>query len=186
MAITRKDAKQLLTESVRELAEKKTINKICVTEIARNCDMSTSNFYYYFSDKYELIAYVICSEIDERVSHTEMPIQDLLFEFIEMMDGSRNFYTNILASILMEYPNHLFFHEMLDSKIKDLIVTHCMNSRPSDQTDLILHVYLAGLTAAICSHVINHRKSRSDLMDAFITAIPDTLRPMINTGTYLS
>lgn len=182
MPIIRKDAKQLLTESVKELAAKKTINKICVTEIARNCSMSNSNFYHYFSDKYELISYVINNEIDDRISLEEMTLHELFTQLLDMMEGNQKFYSNILANTLIEYPHHAFFHETLDSKVKDLIVSNCMTIIPEDQMDLTLHVYLAGITAAMCSHVINHRKSRTDLMDAFMVAIPDTLRPYISTG----
>lgn len=181
MAIIRKDAKQLLTESVRELATKKTINKICVTEIARNCSMSNSNFYHHFRDKYELISYVIHNQIDDRINPEEMSLDELFNEFLDMMEDDQQFYANILANTLTEYPHHGFFHETLDSKVKDLIITNCMSIIPQNQLDLTLHVYLAGITAAMCSHIINHRKSRTDLMDAFMVAIPDSLRPYITT-----
>ena len=180
MAIIRKDARQLLTESVKELASKKTINKIAVTEIARNCSMSTSNFYYYFSDKYELVSYIINNEIDGRISHCKMSLTELLTQFLDLMEGNQQFYTNILENTLVEYPNHAFFHETLDLKIKEIIISNCMNSIPNDQLDLTLEVYLAGITATMCTHVISGRSSRRELMNAFITAIPDKLRPHIN------
>jgi AcrR family transcriptional regulator len=71
MTILRKTPKQLLTESLKELASKNTINKICVTDIARNCSMSNSNFYHHFADKYELIAYIINNEIDEKIGYSK-------------------------------------------------------------------------------------------------------------------
>ncbi len=181
MTITRKDARQLLTESVKELASRNPINKISVTEIARNCSLSTSAFYYYFSDKYELISYVINREIDEQVSSMRMPIQEFLANLIDLMEGEQQFYSNILENTLMDYPNHAFFHEMLDTRIKKMIITNCMSIIPKEDLDMILQVYLAGITALMCSHVISHRMSRSDLLDAFVAAIPDRLKPYINT-----
>ena len=94
--------------------------------------------------------------------------------------GNQQFYTNILENTLVEYPNHAFFHETLDPKIKEIIISNCMNSVPNDQLDLTLEVYLAGITATMCTHVISGRSSRRELMNAFITAIPDKLKPHIN------
>ncbi len=180
MPIERKDAKQLLTESVMELAEKKTINKIGVAEIARNCRMSNSNFYHHFSSKYELISYIINTAIDERIDFEPMSLQCLFSELLDILEEEPVFYTNVLSNTLVEYPNHAFFHEALDAKIKDLIITNCMYKKPDRHDDLILHVYLAGITAAMCSHLINHRLGREELMEAFIVAMPDRLRPLMH------
>lgn len=50
-------AKELLTESFRELAEHKGINRITVKEIVQNCGYSTATFYRHFQDKYDLISW---------------------------------------------------------------------------------------------------------------------------------
>jgi AcrR family transcriptional regulator len=187
MTIKRKDARQLLTESVKELAAKKTINKICVAEIARNCSMSNSNFYHYFSDKYELISYVIGEEIDHRISDKVMTLNELFIEFLDMMEDNRQFYSNVLVTTLSEYPNHAFFHETLDTKVKNLIVSNCMSIIPGKKLDLTLNVYLAGITAIMCNHIIYQRGTRTELMDAFMVAVPASLRPYISMGCqYLS
>jgi len=41
----RKTAKEILTESFRELAENRSIDKITVQEIVDNCDYSTATFF---------------------------------------------------------------------------------------------------------------------------------------------
>ncbi len=181
MTILRKTPKQLLTESLKELASKNTINKICVTDIARNCSMSNSNFYHHFADKYELIAYIMNNEIDEKIGYEAMNLQTFVEQMLDILEADNAFYSNVLSNTLFEYPNHAFFHETLDPKIKDLIVTNCIVMSLDNKTDLLLHVYLAGITAAMCSHVINHRRSREDLMDAFMIAIPDKLLPYVRT-----
>ena len=182
MPIERKDTKQLLTESVKQLAVKKTINKIHVAEITRNCSMSKSNFYHHFADKYELISYIINKAIDEKVPDSHMSLEEFISQILDILEEEASFYSNVLSNTLVDYPHHAFFHESLDSKMKNLIVRNCMTIVPDCELDLILHVYLAGVTAAMCSHVINHRKSRQDLMAAFVVAIPDSLRPYIHTS----
>lgn len=51
----RKTTKEILAESLRELAQETNIERITVKEIADNCGYSTSTFYRQFKDKYELI-----------------------------------------------------------------------------------------------------------------------------------
>lgn len=53
----RKNAKDLLAESFRELAQTKNINKITIQEIVSNCGYSPATFYRQFQDKYDLIAW---------------------------------------------------------------------------------------------------------------------------------
>lgn len=183
MPVERKDTKQLLTESVKQLAVKKTINKIHVADITRNCSMSKSNFYHHFADKYELISYIINKAVDEKVPDKHMSLQEFISQVLDILEEEAQFYSNVLSNTLVDYPHHAFFHESLDSKIKEFIVRNCMTIKPDRQLDLILHVYLAGVTAAMCSHVINHRKSREELMNAFVIAIPDSLRPYIHTDS---
>ncbi|MBQ3273942.1 MAG: helix-turn-helix transcriptional regulator, partial [Christensenellaceae bacterium] len=53
----RQTAKDILVASFRELAEKRTIDKITIKEITVNCGYSPATFYRHFNDKYDLIAW---------------------------------------------------------------------------------------------------------------------------------
>ena len=52
----RKTAREILTESFRELAGSKPVDKITVPEIVENCGYSKTTFYRLFKDKYDLMA----------------------------------------------------------------------------------------------------------------------------------
>ena len=52
----RKTAKEVLSESFREIAERKEADKITVKDITENCGYSPATFYRRFRDKYDLIA----------------------------------------------------------------------------------------------------------------------------------
>ena len=54
--IYRKTTKEILGESLHELAHSKNVDKITVKEITDNCEMSPGTFYHHFHDKYDLIA----------------------------------------------------------------------------------------------------------------------------------
>ena len=180
MSVERKETRDLLVESLRDLTASKTINKIYVAEIARNCSLSSSTFYHYFNDKYELISTVINEQIDKKLSEDDCDGIDHFFSCLfDVMDEDRVFYANVISNMEYDYPNHAFFHVTLDSKIRNIIVEKCMKEKPGGHTELLLQVYLAGITAALCSHTISRPRKKDDLMRAFVDTIPMTLQPMM-------
>jgi hypothetical protein len=64
--IQKKDAKRLLAESIMQLAKKKPLEKITVSQITENCMMSRETFYYHFVDKYELINWVYENQVYDK------------------------------------------------------------------------------------------------------------------------
>ncbi len=54
--IVQKTTKEILAESIQELAASKSVEKITIKEITQNCGMTSTTFYNHFSDKYELLA----------------------------------------------------------------------------------------------------------------------------------
>ena len=50
----RDKTKKKIASSMVELVEKKPIDKITITDITVNCDMTRQVFYRYFVDKYDL------------------------------------------------------------------------------------------------------------------------------------
>ncbi len=54
----RQTTKELLAASFLELAQKKPIDKITITQITDNCGMSQPTFYHHFRDKYDLISFI--------------------------------------------------------------------------------------------------------------------------------
>ena len=55
--IKRISTKDLLTQSLKDLAKTKPIDKITIKEITDNCGVSKRTFYHYFQDKCELVLY---------------------------------------------------------------------------------------------------------------------------------
>ena len=56
--IVRQTTKELLAASIMELARTKTVEKITVKEIVQNCGLTSTTFYHYFQDKYQLLAWI--------------------------------------------------------------------------------------------------------------------------------
>lgn len=49
--MNRKTTKEILADSFREIAEKKSVDKITIQEIVDNCEYSPATFYRHFKDK---------------------------------------------------------------------------------------------------------------------------------------
>ena len=83
--------KEILAESFLELAQKKRIDKITITEITDNCEMSQPTFYNHFKDKYDLIVWIYTSRVSEvmgRIDNKNYLWKDTL------LDGARYYAKN--------------------------------------------------------------------------------------------
>ncbi len=56
--------KQILSESLIDLVNKKSLNKITVQMIVDNCNMTRQTFYYHFKDKYDLANWIFRTNVD--------------------------------------------------------------------------------------------------------------------------
>ncbi len=55
--------KQAIIHSTKKLASEKPFQKISVLEIARHCGINRNTFYYYFTDKYDVVQCIFDQEI---------------------------------------------------------------------------------------------------------------------------
>ncbi|MCI5493909.1 MAG: TetR family transcriptional regulator, partial [Lachnospiraceae bacterium] len=84
----------LLAESLKELAEKQPIDKITIKEITDKAGVIRPTFYNHFQDKYELLEWIIMSELLEPVKpliRNEMVDQALILLFSNI-EKEKEFY----------------------------------------------------------------------------------------------
>jgi AcrR family transcriptional regulator len=60
--------KELLAESLIDLAKRNPIQSITVTNITDHCQVSRQMFYYHFSSKYDLIAWIYSDKADKIIN----------------------------------------------------------------------------------------------------------------------
>ena len=95
----RKTTKQILAESLQELAQKKNIEKITVKEIVDNCQLSTTTFYRLFKDKYDLILWDYlesANEIMDKVGKNNYPWSQTLYDGLHYFWDNREYMKNLL------------------------------------------------------------------------------------------
>jgi AcrR family transcriptional regulator len=78
-----------------ELAEKKSLKKITVKDIADECGITRSTFYYHFSDIYDVLDGVVQAKIDEFNEEYNGEMDKVLMGFIEYSIIHRKVWANL-------------------------------------------------------------------------------------------
>ena len=78
-----------------ELAEKKSLKKITIKDIADECGITRSTFYYHFSDIYDVLDGVVQAKIDEFNEEYNGEMDKVLMKFIEYSIIHRKVWANL-------------------------------------------------------------------------------------------
>lgn len=98
--IAQKTTKEILAESIQELAAKKSVEKITIKEITQNCGMTSTTFYNHFSDKYELLAWIYDVSMEPFLGRlgTEASWRDCVWQSALVLTENQPFYRNALQN----------------------------------------------------------------------------------------
>lgn len=119
--IEKMNAKELLRESLLELAKTKPLNKITIKQICNNCSISRETFYYHFFDRYELMIWIYESHVKEII---EKGI--LIKPIIEVWSTSLNILKKYRYYYKKTFEDSFFVNLMLESFVNNL--TYCVKS----------------------------------------------------------
>ncbi len=176
----RKTTKEILTESFREIAEQKPINKITVKDITDNCGYSPATFYRHFKDKYDLIAYDYVTRIEEitaKVGTDGYEWNDTLYDGIRYFEENKSYIRNLLLNT-----------SGMDAFSRDLAVTNTtqftdyilktsgMKEIPPD-LEVYVRIYVYGTVQMLCQWLTGELRCTSEhLAELFENALPEPLR----------
>lgn len=91
--------KKALADSLRALMKKKSLEKITVSDLVKNSGLNRQTFYYHFRDKYDLVNWIIDSEIISAFSSAAVngSWSDSLLEALSLMKREKVFYIGALT-----------------------------------------------------------------------------------------
>ena len=104
--------KQLLSNSLKKLLTKKTLDKITVTELAEDCKVNRQTFYYNFQDIYDLLDWTLEQERQQFLSNNDFS-EDSLKNLDILLDHLRANKTFILNTY------HSLAHPLLEKTLKN-------------------------------------------------------------------
>lgn len=87
--------RKAIMKCILELAEKKSLKKITVKDIADECGITRSTFYYHFSDIYDVLDGVVQTKIDEFNEEYNGEMDKVLMRFIEYSIIHRKVWANL-------------------------------------------------------------------------------------------
>ena len=96
--------KILIAEAFIDLLEKESIDKITVKQLIEECHISRQTFYYHFRDIYDLVAWIISSDITEILSgrKTYDTWQDGFLAIFHAVEKNHVFVFNVYNSMSRE------------------------------------------------------------------------------------
>ncbi len=176
----RKTTKEILSESFRELAQSKNIDKITIQNIVDNCDYSPATFYRNFKDKYDLIAWDYAqktAQIINRIDGENYTWKQTL------IDGAKHFYDE------KEYLTNLFRHttghdsfvrymaEINYNILKDHILAKTGKSELAKQDELYVRIYCLGTVCLTGEGLLGKYDATSEqIAEVYAKSLPEPLQ----------
>ena len=176
----RKTAKEILAESFREVADKKSIDKITIKDITDNCGYSPATFYRQFSDKYDLIAwdYVYrTTVIMDKVGVDDYKWNDTLFDAFRFFEDNLHYLRNLL-----EHTNgHDSFVRYMSAANTEHLAKCIKKINGLDELDddmmIYIQTYCYGTVQIGCEWILGNVKADGDhLAMLFEKALPEPLK----------
>jgi len=177
--IRRKSTKELLGESIHDLAQIKPVDKITVKEITDNCGMSPATFYRHFHDKYELVAWIYNYQMEDIYMDFctgSESWREAVRDMVMILDNDRSFYSNALINTTG--PNAFFYATRQRSvELLTEYVKFSNNGSISEEQLFDISFYLWGMSCTITERFLNkHPYTVDQITDHLYNAMPASLK----------
>ena len=182
MIMKRKNAKELLTDSFRELLDDKPVNKISIQAIADRSQCSVSTFYRCFRDKYDLMSWAYRASLYRILGPAE--------EFMDNRDRSVRKGLEACRRNEKRLKNLILNTEGQDSFVKIMIAGHTeylteliqvrSGMRADNKTTLCVRIYVSGISVILCEWILdNLRLTQEELAEQFVLALPEQIKEIL-------
>ena len=180
--IRRKTTKEILGESIQELAKHKSVDKITIKEIVENCSLSPATFYRHFQDKYQLIAWIYNYQMEDIFLDFCTGAENwaqTLHDVVIILDRDRDFYRNALHNTSGETS---FFWATHTRAIELLISAITAQTGDTVDEELLFDAkfYLRGVSVTVADWFLKDSPaSVEQLVSGLYRAMPESLKPYL-------
>lgn len=165
--------KDIIIDSFLELAEREDVEveKISITDIVENCQISRQTFYYHFKDINEMLSWAFKNESDKIYKKTAdyTKWQDTLMLYKPFFIKYSAFFKKCLNSKMFVYIYSLLY-DNLYGFTKDFL-TDQIKCKYNNKTDFAVMTYVY----ALIGFIIRELKKDEPDFDTLITKISDYL-----------
>ncbi|EEJ71031.1 TetR family transcriptional regulator [Lactobacillus ultunensis] len=177
--IRKRTTRELLSESLHDLAKIKSIDKITVKEIAENCGVSKATFYNYFQDKYDLINWIYNYQLHnvlDEYAKKNISWKNVLNQLINILNNDKTYFRNALKNTFG--PNS--FYISASQETMDWLINLLKERYPEQLDDEIvfdIKCYISGLSFIVTRWYLNQSNySVKELVQYATNAIPEKLK----------
>ena len=111
--------KKAIAGSLKELMKKRSLGKITVSDIVKNCGLNRQTFYYHFKDKYDLVDWIFNKDIVSTLSGVFDGVKwsDALLNALNVMRREKAFYVEAVS-----LSERSAFSENLFGVVRDMLL----------------------------------------------------------------
>lgn len=175
----RKTAKEILSESFRELAEKKPVDKITVPEIVENCGYSKTTFYRLFKDKYDLMAWDYTrrlKEIMDQVDHYKYKWTATLPACAALFHAERDYLKNLLLHTSGYESFSRYMKQLHFDSLRKCVLDASGAAELDVKTEMYVRTYCQGTADLICDWIMGaYDVGPEELAEVFENCLPQPL-----------
>ena len=174
--------KELLAESLKDLAQFKSVNKITIKELTKNCGLTPPTFYNHFRDKYDLMAWIYNQKLEESLENFGRgdTFEDVICKWMEIVLEDEKFYLNLLKNAVgqnsFRYTANDYAIKILSEWIK---IRHGFEDLPPT-ISFCLRFYMRAISEFVNDWALEKWDcSPREMAKFFVEAMPAPLKPLL-------
>ena len=180
--IFQQTTKELLAESLKDLAQIKPVDKITIKELTRNCGLTPPTFYNHFCDKFELMAWIYNQEVEASLKNFGRgdSFEDVICKWMEVVREDENFYVNLLKNAVGQNSFRYVTNDHAINLIADWIkIRHGINDL-SPEILFCIKFFMRGVSELVNDWALTGCEcSPREMAKFFISAMPAPLKPLL-------
>ena len=174
--------KDLLAESLKELAQSKAVDKITIKELTKNCGLTPPTFYNHFRDKYDLMAWIYNRKLEESLENFGRgdTFEDVICKWMEIVLEDEKFYLNLLKNAVGQNSFRYTANDYAIDLLSDWIKTQHNLSELPPNIFFCLRFYMRAVSEFVNDYFLDKWEcSPQDMAKFFVEAMPEPLKPFL-------
>lgn len=180
--ITRQTTKDLLAESLKELAKFKPVDKITVKELTQNCGLTPPTFYNHFRDKYELMAWIYNQRVEASLKNFGRgdSFEDVICKWMEIILEDEKFFLNLLKNAVGQNSFRYTTNDYAIGLLEEWIKSRHNLRELSPEIIFCVRFFMRAVSEFIKDWSLEKWEcSPRDMAKFFVAAMPASLKPLL-------
>ena len=174
--------KELLAESLKDLAQLKPVDKITVKELTQNCGLPSPTFYNHFHDKYELMAWIYNQKVEKSLENfgDSDSFEDVVCKWMEIIQEDEKFYINLLKNAIGQNSfRYVTNDNAIDLIVKWIKIRHDLD-RLSPEIYFCIKFFMRGISELVNDWCLEQCEyTPREMAKLFVSAMPESLKPLL-------